>query len=55
MEPERAPVAPQGSEVHAALARRLADNVARAVQVRRSTLEHVIVALLAEGDRKSVV
>jgi MoxR-like ATPase len=49
VEPERARVAPQGSEVHAALARRLAENVARAVQVRRSTLEHVIVALLAEG------
>jgi MoxR-like ATPase len=49
VEPERAPVAPPGSEVHAALARRLADNVARAVQVRRATLEHVIVALLAEG------
>src|SRR5436305_11283144 len=49
VEPERAPVAPQGFELHAALARRLADNVARAVQVRRATLEHVVVALLAEG------
>src|ERR1700761_481007 len=48
-EPERAPAAPPGSEVHAALARRLAENVARAVQVRRGTLEHVVVALLAEG------
>ncbi|MBV9195714.1 MAG: AAA family ATPase [Solirubrobacterales bacterium] len=49
MEPEWAPAAPQESEAHASLARRLADNVARAVQVRRATLEHVIVALLAEG------
>jgi MoxR-like ATPase len=49
MEPERAPAAPQGSEAFAALARRLAANVARAVQVRPNTLEHVIVALLAEG------
>jgi MoxR-like ATPase len=49
VEPERAPVAPQGSEVYAALARRLAENVSQAVQVRRHTLEHVIVALLAEG------
>src|SRR4030088_2277449 len=49
MEPERIPAAPQASEAFAALVGRLADNVARAVQVRRSTLEHVIVALLAEG------
>jgi MoxR-like ATPase len=49
MEPERAPAAPQGSEAFASLARRLADNVARAVQVRPHTLEHLIVALLAEG------
>ena len=47
--PEQAPVAPQESEAFAAVARRLADNVARAVQVRRETLEHVLVALLAEG------
>jgi MoxR-like ATPase len=46
---ERAQVAPQESEAFAGLARRLADNVSRAVQVRRETLEHVIVALLAEG------
>jgi MoxR-like ATPase len=50
MEPsEPARVAPQASDVHAAVARRLADNVARAVQIRRQTLEHVLVALLAEG------
>ncbi len=47
--PEQAPVAPQESEAFAALARRLAGNVARAVQVRQETLEHVLVALLAEG------
>jgi MoxR-like ATPase len=49
MEPERTPVAPQESEAFAAIARRLADNISRAVQVRRHTLEHLIVALLAEG------
>jgi MoxR-like ATPase len=49
MEPEQTPVAPQGSEAAAALARRLADNVAQAVQVRRQTLDQLIVALLAEG------
>ncbi|MBV9006880.1 MAG: AAA family ATPase [Solirubrobacterales bacterium] len=49
MEPERTPVAPQESEAFAAIARRLADNISRAVQVRRPTLEHLIVALLAEG------
>ncbi len=47
--PEQAPVAPQESDAFAALARRLAENVSRAVQVRPETLEHVIVALLAEG------
>ena len=48
MEPER--IASRLSpSPHAALAQRLADNVASAVQVRPSTLEHVIVALLAEG------
>jgi len=49
MEPERAPAAPRELDALAALARRLADNVARAVQVRARTLEHVVVALLAEG------
>ena len=47
--PEQAPVAPQEAEAFAALARRLAGNVTRAVQVRQETLEHVLVALLAEG------
>src|SRR3984885_5456984 len=49
MEPEQTPVAPQESEACAALARRLAANVASAVQVRPETLSHLIVALLAEG------
>jgi MoxR-like ATPase len=50
MEPvERAPVPPQESEAFAAVARRLEDNISRAVQVRRETLQHLIVALLAEG------
>jgi MoxR-like ATPase len=49
MEPEQTPVAPQESEVHAALARRIAANVASAVQVRAETLTHLAVALLAEG------
>jgi MoxR-like ATPase len=49
MEPEQAPVAPQASEALAAVARRLEENIARAVQIRRETLEHLIVALLAEG------
>ncbi|MGZ4224620.1 MAG: AAA family ATPase [Solirubrobacteraceae bacterium] len=47
--PEQAPAAPQESEAFAATARRLAENVARAVQVRPETLDHVLVALLAEG------
>jgi MoxR-like ATPase len=50
MEPsEPARIAPQAPDVHAAVARRLAENVARAVQIRGETLEHVLVALLAEG------
>jgi MoxR-like ATPase len=49
MEPEQAPVAPQESEAHAALARRIAGNIASAVQVRSETLTHLMVALLAEG------
>jgi MoxR-like ATPase len=47
--PEQARVAPPESDAFAAVARRLADNVSRAVQVRQETLEHVLVALLAEG------
>jgi MoxR-like ATPase len=33
----------------AAIARRIAENIAKAVQIRRETLEHLLVALLAEG------
>jgi MoxR-like ATPase len=49
MEPEQTPVAPQESEAHAALARRIEANIASAVQVRPETLTHLMVALLAEG------
>jgi MoxR-like ATPase len=47
--PERARVAQQESESYAALIRGVAENIMRAVQVRRETLEHLLVALLAEG------
>ncbi len=47
--PEQAPAAPHECEAFAALARRLADNVALAVQIRRETLDQVMVALVAEG------
>src|SRR6201992_4011270 len=49
MEPEQTPVAPHESEAHAALARRIAGNIANAVQVRTETLTHLMVALRAEG------
>jgi len=47
--PERTPVAPHESEAYGLLARRLATNIASAVQIRPQTLEHLLVALLAEG------
>ena len=47
--PEREQVAPHESEAHAAVMRGVAENIARAVQVRRDTLDHLLVALLAEG------
>lgn len=47
--PERTPVAPHESEAFAAVARRIAGNISRAVQVRDETLSHLLVALLAEG------
>jgi MoxR-like ATPase len=47
--PERTPVAQHESEAFAAIMRRIADNIAQAVQVRPETLEHLLVALLAEG------
>jgi MoxR-like ATPase len=46
---ERAPAASQASDALAATARRIAENIARAVQVRPHTLEHLLIALLAEG------
>jgi MoxR-like ATPase len=48
--PERIPLAlPGSSHAFAAVARRIADNIASAVQVRPETLEHLLVALLAQG------
>ncbi|HUE27373.1 MAG TPA: MoxR family ATPase [Solirubrobacteraceae bacterium] len=47
--PERTPVAPHESEAYAAVIRRIAENISKAVQVRPQTLEHLLVALLAEG------
>jgi MoxR-like ATPase len=49
VEPEQTPVAPQEFEAAATVARRLAENISRAVQIRKETLECVLVALLAEG------
>ncbi len=49
MEPEQTPVAQQECEAYAALSRRLAANIASAVQLRAETLTHLMVALLAEG------
>ncbi len=49
MEPEQTPVAPQESETHAAIARRIAENISSAVQIRPEILEYLLVALLAEG------
>jgi MoxR-like ATPase len=47
--PEREQVAQQESEAHAAVMRGVAENIMRAVQLRRETLDHLMVALLAEG------
>jgi MoxR-like ATPase len=49
VEPEQTPVAQQECEAAAAVAKRLAGNISRAVQIRKETLECVLVALLAEG------
>jgi MoxR-like ATPase len=46
---EQARAAPQESDALAAVARRIAANIAQAVQVRRDTLDHLLIALLAEG------
>jgi MoxR-like ATPase len=47
--PESTRAAPQEFEAAAALARRLAENIAQAVQIRPETLEHLMVALFAGG------
>jgi MoxR-like ATPase len=46
---EQTPIAPQEFEAFIAVARAVAANVVKAVQVRPETLHHLIVALLAEG------
>jgi len=46
---KQTPGAPQEREALARVVRRIAKNVSLAVQVREDTLEHVLVALLAEG------
>ena len=46
---EHTRAAPQEFEAAAALARRLGENVARAVQIQPETLQHLMVALFAEG------
>src|SRR5579862_659210 len=47
--PERTPTAPQEFEPFTAVGRSIAENVTKAVEIRPETLEHLIVALLAEG------
>jgi MoxR-like ATPase len=47
--PEQSPIASEATGQLATVAQRLAANVAKAVQVRPETLDHVLVALLAEG------
>ncbi len=46
---ERTSAAQRASESSVAIARRIAENITRAIQVRHETLEHLLVALLAEG------
>jgi MoxR-like ATPase len=48
-QPEFSPPAPEEAGGHASVAQRMAANVSKAVQIRDETLEHVLVALLAEG------
>jgi MoxR-like ATPase len=48
-QPEFSPPAPEEANGHATVAQRMAANVNKAVQIRDETLEHVLVALLAEG------
>jgi len=49
MEPIERPSAQAATDAYAQLARRLQENVARAVQIPPDVLEQVVVALLAEG------
>jgi MoxR-like ATPase len=49
IEPVPDAVAPAEVEAARAIVRRIADNIRRAVKVREEVLEHVLVALLAEG------
>src|ERR1700743_256698 len=49
MAAEPAPLQPHESEAFAAVARSLQQNIASAVQVRQDNLDHLLVALLAEG------
>ena len=49
MEPSGQALSPQAVRTAAELGRRLSENVQRAVEVRDEVVEHVIVALLAEG------
>jgi MoxR-like ATPase len=46
---EQIPATRPPFDVHADLARRLAENVGKAVQVKEEILRHILVALLAEG------
>jgi MoxR-like ATPase len=47
--PERTPVAPHESDAFTATARRITENISKAVQLRPEALEQLLVALLAEG------
>jgi MoxR-like ATPase len=47
--PERIPLAPELRDGSVAVATRIGANIAKAVQIRPDTLEHVLIALLAEG------
>jgi MoxR-like ATPase len=49
MSAEPAPIAPHECEAFAATARALAANITRAVQIPAESLQHLIVAMLAEG------
>src|SRR6201996_9606235 len=46
---EQTPIAPHEFEAFAAVGRALTANIEKAVQVRRETLRHLLVALLGEG------